>query len=66
MVKLLSSPIVQLVLVIVAVMSYFELRLTDTVPDEPIGWGLCFASAVAIVRLTPLACEEYIKWRKKV
>lgn len=61
--KLLTGPVGKLVAVLAFVLTYFELRLTETVPDEPLGWMLCFFSALAIVHLTPLACEQWLQFR---
>ena len=64
MAELVKSPIVQLLVVWLAVIGYCESRIYDVVPEEPIGLGFMFFAAIFIVRTTPLACEQYARLRK--
>lgn len=65
MIKLILGPVGQLVVCVAFMIVYCELRVTDTVPDEPIGWALCFFSGMAITILTPRACQQFAAWKKQ-
>lgn len=62
--KLITSPLLQLVVVWLAVLAYCESRVYDLLPEEPIGLGFMFFAAIFIVRTTPHACEQLARLRK--
>jgi len=59
MVELAKGPVGRLLVMWIAVMVYCELRLTDSVPEEPFGLACMFAAGIAIARMTPPACEAF-------
>lgn len=59
MVELAKGPVGRLLVLWIAVMVYCELRLTDSVPEEPVGLAFMFAAGIAIARMTPPACEAF-------